>query len=282
MRQFPPQQVQQQGRDQRTMHHQTGIALGPGDISAVVMDAVAVEGQRGIAEQQHVVGDDPPRPLGILRRGCRCRRRFARLRQVAVDDVVFLVDREQAVAADLVPHLHEHQGTGAPFLHAHVVDPRGARQRLSGQQRRDELEAAARPHATRQRHRRQEATALRVAVRSDLGLAVHRQEIEPVPARRHGVTVQRRVVAVQRGAERAQRDERRRVLHGLGPTDPAAQVFDVQRHEIVSFEAILVTQELSVKYCYPLPAICRTHSPVIAWSFDNFGISLACARRAAC
>ena len=46
----------QESRLHRAVEDQAGIALDLGDIVAVVVDAVAVEGQRRIAEQQHLIG----------------------------------------------------------------------------------------------------------------------------------------------------------------------------------------------------------------------------------
>ena len=57
------QQVDQQRGDQRAVHDQARIALDLGHVAAVVVDAVAVEGQRRVAEQQHVVGHDAAREL---------------------------------------------------------------------------------------------------------------------------------------------------------------------------------------------------------------------------
>ena len=53
---FPAQQVEQQRRDQRAVHHEAGIAFDFGDIAAIVVNAVAIECQRRIAEEQHGVG----------------------------------------------------------------------------------------------------------------------------------------------------------------------------------------------------------------------------------
>src|SRR5437660_2965015 len=46
-----------QRRLQWAVEDQAGITLDPGDVVAVVMDTVAVEGQCRIAEQQHWIGD---------------------------------------------------------------------------------------------------------------------------------------------------------------------------------------------------------------------------------
>ena len=53
-RRMTAQQVHQQRRDQRPVDDQARIALDLGHVAPVVVDAVAVEGQRRIAEQ-HVM-----------------------------------------------------------------------------------------------------------------------------------------------------------------------------------------------------------------------------------
>jgi hypothetical protein len=67
------QQVHQQRGDQRAVHDQARVALDLGDVAAVVVDAVAVEGERAVAEQQHVVGHDLALPGGAGGRGLRRR-----------------------------------------------------------------------------------------------------------------------------------------------------------------------------------------------------------------
>ena len=99
------QQVEQQRRDQRAVHDQARIALDLGDVAAVVVDAVAVEGQRRVAEQQH-----RRRARSRARRPRRSARRW-RLAPaspgcggVAVDDVVLFGQRDAARVGDLVAH----------------------------------------------------------------------------------------------------------------------------------------------------------------------------------
>jgi hypothetical protein len=61
------QQVHQQRGDQRAVHDQARVALDLGDVGPVVVDAVAVEGQRAVAEQQHIIGHPgalPGAPVG--------------------------------------------------------------------------------------------------------------------------------------------------------------------------------------------------------------------------
>ena len=54
--QVPPHQINHQRGEQRTMYHQPRIPLHLRRITAVVMNAVPVERERGIPEQQHIVG----------------------------------------------------------------------------------------------------------------------------------------------------------------------------------------------------------------------------------
>ncbi|KQP18282.1 hypothetical protein ASF43_10695 [Pseudorhodoferax sp. Leaf267] len=116
--------------DDEAVHDQAGVALDLGHILAVVVDAVAVEGQRGIAEQQHVVGNDAAHPRGVDGGRRRRGRGLARGVHVAVDDVVLLQDRQLAIAADFVVHLDEDQRPGAADPAAQVVDVQAHRARL--------------------------------------------------------------------------------------------------------------------------------------------------------
>ena len=52
------QQIDQQGGEQRPVHHQARVALDLGHVPAVVVDAVPVERQRRVPELQDVVGHD--------------------------------------------------------------------------------------------------------------------------------------------------------------------------------------------------------------------------------
>ncbi len=86
-------------RLQRAMDDQAGIAFDLGDVVAVIMNAVAVEGQRGIAEQQHRIGEMAcgdvvqalPLPAPVMRR-----KTVRRL--LAIDDVLPLADGDAAGA----------------------------------------------------------------------------------------------------------------------------------------------------------------------------------------
>ncbi len=180
-------QVHQQRRDQRPVHDQARVALDLGDVAAVVVDAVAVEGQRRVAEQQHVVGHDLALPGGAGRppvAAAARRRRAASPRGRRCRGT----PRAPGSAAPLQrTSWRTFTNTSLPVrpsLLVTAVDGRAALDRVADADRRAELELAAGPHAPRQRHRRQEAAALGVAVGADLALPVHRQEVQPVPQRR--------------------------------------------------------------------------------------------------
>ena len=169
------QQVQQQRGDQRAVHDQARIALDLGDVAAVVVDAVAVEGQRRVAEQQHRVGHDArarrSRPIGAgcgagararraaARRGRRCRAPRSSPRRARRADLVAAPSRTPARRC-----ARSWRRRRAMREVRVIVSPT-----RSGCVK---LQPPAGPHAARQRHRRQEAAALRVAVGPELAVAV--------------------------------------------------------------------------------------------------------------
>src|SRR5216683_2619317 len=53
---FPAQEVEQQRGNQRAVNHEAGIAFDLGDIAAIVVNAVAIEGERRISKEQYRVG----------------------------------------------------------------------------------------------------------------------------------------------------------------------------------------------------------------------------------
>ena len=231
--QVAAQQVHQQRGDQRAVDHQPGIALDASDVAPVVMDAVAIEGQRRVAEQQHIVGQHGAAEVGVAGRSHGCGFGIAGLLGGAVDDVVELGDRRRraAVATQFMPHLDEHQRAAAAGLDAHVGDGRDALDRITHPDRRMEFQLAAGPHPSRQGHRRQEATALGVAVLAYIALPVHRQKVQPMPE-----VGQRRAdldVAGWMVQGRGQRHHRRGtdlVVEGFGTADPGGQVLGVGGH----------------------------------------------------
>ena len=83
--------------------------------------------------------------------------------------------------------LDQHEAS-APLRPCFTVTSRMAENPADGlihPQRRMERETSARPHPARQRHRRQEASTRRMAIRAQHRLPSRRQEVQPVPQRRH-------------------------------------------------------------------------------------------------
>src|SRR5437899_10104208 len=99
-------------RLQRSVEDQARIALDLGDVVAVVVDAVAVEGQRGIAEQQHGIGDMGLAVLRLRRRGRGLCGRGLPARDLAIDDVLSLADGCAARRGDAVLDRDEAQRAG--------------------------------------------------------------------------------------------------------------------------------------------------------------------------
>nr|ABZ06105.1 hypothetical protein ALOHA_HF4000005I08ctg1g32 [uncultured marine microorganism HF4000_005I08] len=166
---FPPAKVHQQGRDQRPMYDQPRIAFFPLHVVPVVVDAVAVEDQRRITEQQHRVRLDPALPLGFPRRFAREFPWGRRLGgapdgRATIDDIVLFLDGDAPRAGHLMAHHHEHQGPAFAVLDGHVHDLGMAGDGVADKKRGSETDAPARPHAPLQRHRGQKLAFFCMAV----------------------------------------------------------------------------------------------------------------------
>src|SRR6267143_4332092 len=158
IRQLPAQQVDEERGDQRTVDDQARVALDLRYITAIVVDAVAVERERRIAEEERLIRHPLLLPGGCGGRGLRRGSDIGRLRRLAVDDVVKLGQRDVvlAVGTELMPDFYEHQRTAAAGFFVDALDRRHARDRVAHAQRPVELQLAAGPHAPGQRHRGQE------------------------------------------------------------------------------------------------------------------------------
>src|SRR5690606_16771391 len=163
----PAEGTQVQGRDQRAVHHQARVALGLGDVGPVVMNAVAIEGDGRIAEQQRRSGLDPLAPVafrhwitaGELWRG-----------RLAVDDVLLLTDGQPAVLQVVMTQGYEQQRTRAADLFLDIENGGGASGFAAYLQRLVEFQTPARPHAIAIAGRRQETTPRRMTVFPKAGL----------------------------------------------------------------------------------------------------------------
>ena len=177
------QQVHQERGDQGAVHDEAGVALHLGDVLAVVVNAVTVEGEGRVAKQQHIVGHDAPLPGPLSGRGLRWRSHIIRPGGCAVNDVVVLGERHfiVAIAPQLMPHFHKDQAAGTARLFFHIDDGGGAAERIANPQRFMEFKVAPGPHAARQGHGRHEATALGMTVGANVRLRIDRQKVQPVP-----------------------------------------------------------------------------------------------------
>ena len=220
-------QIEQQRRDHRTVHDQARIPLDLGDVAAVVVDAMTVERQRRIAEQQHVVRHPVAFPCAWRGRSLGRRRDVIGLGRLAINDVVELGERERPARRCAVISCRTLTNTSVPVRPIFSVtscDRRHAREVIADAQRLVEFELAARPHPTRQRHRRQKAAALGVAVRSRFPTA-DAAAGSRASATAAAAACRRRSLgrAVQRRRQRRIGRRGGRVFHGLGLADPVGR-----------------------------------------------------------
>ena len=154
------------------MHDEAGVAFFLRHVAAVVVDAVAVEGERRIAKQRHRVGHKLALPgrAGLGRGGWH----FWRTRDggCAVNDVVGFRQAQALGVAEGVLDFDKQQVARAARF---VFDRGDARMLLRGvahTQRVVDLpmQASPGPHAARQRHGWQKAPAQGVTVGPDLAL----------------------------------------------------------------------------------------------------------------
>ena len=165
-----------------------------------------------------------------------CRRRRGRglwrhLRaagRLAIDDVVPLADRNAARRGDGVVDRDEAQRAGRAGLQVDVGNARAALHLIADAQRLDELQFAAGPHPARQRHRRQETAAGRMAVLAQLRHRKHRRRQAPMRGERRGVARLRLAdLLEQRRAQTLHKLRGDDVGGFLGAADPLPQVIDV-------------------------------------------------------
>src|SRR5262245_25494711 len=106
------------------------------------MDAVAVERQRGIAKQQHGIGDMSLAMLCRRRGRWGLRRHLRAAGRLAVDDVMAFPDGNAARARDFVMNSYETQRAGRTRLQRDIRYARGARRYIADTERLDEFQFA--------------------------------------------------------------------------------------------------------------------------------------------
>ena len=128
---------------------------------------------------------------------------------------------------DFVAHDDEDEIPASSPLVPDIDDRRIASCLLADPERPVEHEAAARPHASRQFDRRQEAAAHRMAIATDFGLPRQWNEVQPVPERGQRVSGARCGGMVERCRERRGRRPRDQIVLRLRSSDPRKKGFDI-------------------------------------------------------
>src|SRR5690606_8926633 len=143
------------------------------------------------------------------------------------DDIPLLGHGDAVLALEIIVDRADDEGAGATGLDLDVGDLRGSTHLLADMQRLQIFRAGAAEHPPRQRHRRHEATALRVAVRPDLRRRHARLEEAPMRHRRDRVAFLRHGRLVEQGIEAMNRRDGRPLLYRLGTADPVTQMVEV-------------------------------------------------------
>ncbi len=192
---------------------------------------MAVEGERGIAEQQRRCGCErahrsPCPGVEIAGAGRGRRRRSVGRRGLAIDHGLHLAHRQFVRGQHVMRHVDEDERAGAALFLRHRKDARASLDHIAKAQRAEEFHPARRPHAARQRDGRQEAAraeiAARVAVRAQHRCRRVGQAQAPVEAGRSGAVERRR--AVKRRAPARDRAGIDSVAMRLGASGPGAPV----------------------------------------------------------
>jgi hypothetical protein len=124
-----------------------------------------------------------------------------------------------------VPHHHEHERPSSPFLESNVNDLGGTCDAVTDMKGMVEFEASTGPHASRKIYWRQKAAAFRVAVGTEVGLAMDRQEVQPVPERAKRISW---VVDIECCSQCRDRRGSGFIGCAFGFADPRLQLFYIQ------------------------------------------------------
>ncbi len=120
-----------------------------------------------------------------------------------------------------MPYQHEAQGTVAALLDRYILYRGCTGDAFVNAQRLVEDEAAAGPHAARQRHRGQEAASRGMTILAQDRLPSGGQEVEPVPEGRERIAgLWRRVVTVECRRQCGHRKPRDLIMEGFLLADP--------------------------------------------------------------
>ncbi len=194
------------------MHNQPVIAFDLSGISLIIVDAMPVKGQRGIAKQECAVELYPFAGF-LIRRGLR----DLRLRGVlAVNQFLIFGQGKQTALFDVVPKRDKTQRAGPTLFARHRLDRAGPLSLDPCKKRAMECQFARRPHAPGQAQIGNETACGRVPVAPQLFGWLRIPEIDLVIEGRHRIAgLQVRGLA-ERGLQGAGARNVKRVGDGLG------------------------------------------------------------------
>ena len=214
------------------MHDQIRVALDLHCPAAVVVDAVAVERERGEAEEEHGIGRDAAAPRDVRGRVLAAGSliTLARLDLLAEHGTALLLDGQPARAEDAVDRGGEHESAGAAGLGGDVRQLGLATKRVADPDGLVEAEALAGEHAARQGHGGHHAGVAGAPILAELARAEARQPVEDVPARRQRIALDELALGPPEGQPQEVGGRGGDDVRGLlAPPDMRLQPVEIQR-----------------------------------------------------
>ena len=220
-----PEQLEQKQRRQSAIHDKRRIILDARRIGLIVVNAMRVEGHRGVAEQQRLVGMECLLLLDTRERfGGLCPRRRGG-GGLAIDHVLILDDGRRVAPADMDTMLDgdQHEAARTSLLRFDARDLADAVHRCPDRHRRVEARAPPPEHAARQGERGQEIAENGMAIRTEPRLRRDRREQDHVPSRRQRVALPQpcRIAIEQRGQALHER-QGAEIVGTLAAADPGS------------------------------------------------------------
>ena len=195
-------QKHQMLRQERTMNHQSGIAFDITGIIQIIVYAVTIEGQRGIAKQKrrrkrHIV------PVRFIARGHRRYRSRGIGRWIfPIDQIMPFAQAQLPVLMNIMAQGNKGQRPGAAVFACGAFQHTGFHRINARKQRCVKFKPPARPHPARQAHIRDQPAHFRVPVTPQLIGRLRRPEIQLVKKRRQGTALTDRRRLPQRNFKR--------------------------------------------------------------------------------
>ncbi len=190
-------------RQKRAMHNETRVAFDLARIVAIIMYPVAIEGQRGIAEQIRLI---EPRRFAVLLVTARALDRgggSAGDSRLAIDEILPVGDTKPSVLMNVMPQRDKGQRPAAPVLASDLIQNPPACGRHPGPQCVMKGQPPAGPHPARQPHVGDQIAQFRVPVRTQPVRGQSMPEIKLMKERRQWITCGNRRLLPQHRLHRA-------------------------------------------------------------------------------